>query len=50
MAARRALFVPANITIQQGLYGNKEIKFQYLPGWIELNFQDISDLINTMAN
>ena len=28
----------------KGLYSNKEIKFQYIPGWIELNFQDISDV------
>ena len=26
---------------QQGSYSNKEMKFQYIPGWIELNFQDI---------
>ena len=25
----------------QGSYGKKESKFQYIPGWIELNFQDI---------
>ena len=27
----------------QGSYSNNEIKFQYIPGWIELNFQDFSD-------
>ena len=27
----------------QGSYSNQEIKFQYIPVWIELNFQDISD-------
>ena len=29
--------------IQQGSYSNNEIKFQDIPGWIELNFQDFSD-------
>ena len=24
---------------------NKEIIFQYLPAWIELNFKDISDVV-----
>ena len=27
---------------KQGSYSNKEMRFQYIPGWIELNFQDIS--------
>ena len=32
---------------KQGSYRNKEIKFQYTctPGWIELNFEDISDAV-----
>ena len=29
--------------ISHGSYSNKEIKFQYIPRLIELNFQDISD-------
>ena len=28
-----------------GSYSNKEIKFQYIPGWTELNFQNISDAV-----
>ena len=29
-----------------GLYSNEEIKCQYIPGWIELNLQDISDVVH----
>ena len=29
----------------QSLCNNKEIKFQYIPGWIELNLQDISGAV-----
>ena len=29
---------------EHGSYSN-EIKFQYIPGWIELHFQDISDVV-----
>ena len=29
--------------ILQGSYSNNEIKFQDIPVWIELNFQDFSD-------
>ena len=33
--------------ISQGTYSNnKEMKFQYIPVWIELNFQDISDAVH----
>ena len=28
-----------------GSNSNKEIKFQYLPGWTEQNFQDVSDAV-----
>ena len=31
--------------VRQGPYSNKEIQIQYLPGWIELNCQDISDAV-----
>ena len=31
--------------IIQVSYSNKEIKIQYIPGSIELNFQDISDAV-----
>ena len=31
--------------LMQGSYSNKEIKFQYIPGWVELNFQDISGAV-----
>ena len=27
--------------LNPGLYSNKEMRFQYIPGWIELNFQDM---------
>ena len=30
----------------QGSYSNKEIKFQHIPEWIELNIQDISDTVH----
>ena len=39
------------IHLGKGSYSNKEIVpvyssiFQYVPGWIELNFQDISDVV-----
>ena len=33
----------------QGSYNNEELKFQYIPGWIELNFQDISDVVGPMS-
>ena len=33
------------MTLVQGSYSNNEIKFQYIPGWIELNFQDFSDVV-----
>ena len=29
----------------QGSYNNKENKFQDIPVWVELNFQDISDTV-----
>ena len=29
----------------QGSYSNKEMRFQYIPGWMELNFQDISGAV-----
>ena len=29
----------------QGSYTNKKVKFQYIPEWIQLNFQNISDLV-----
>ena len=29
----------------QGSYSNKEMRFQYIPGWVELNFQDISGAV-----
>ena len=31
--------------IPQGPYSNKKIQFQHIPGWIELNLQDISDAV-----
>ena len=31
------------MTAFQASCSNKEIQFQYIPGWIELNLQDISD-------
>ena len=36
--------------MDQGSYSNKQIKFQYIPGWIELNFQDISDAVSHKRN
>ena len=30
------------VVAMQGSYSNKEMRFQYIPGWVELNFQDIS--------
>ena len=40
----RLVDCPKSCVITQGSYSNKEMKFQYIPGWIELNFQDISFL------
>ena len=34
-----------NTIYQQSSHSNKEIKFKYIPGWIELIFQDISDAV-----
>ena len=31
---------------KQGSYSKKEIKFQYIRGWIEVHFQDISSTRN----
>ena len=37
--------VAATKTTPQGSYSNNEIKFQDIPGWIEVNFQDFSDVV-----
>ena len=36
-------FTVLMIAVKHGSYSNNEIKFQDIPGWIELNFQDFSD-------
>ena len=33
---------PRAMCLHQGSYSNEEIQFQYIPGWVQLNFQDIS--------
>ena len=33
------------LLLQHGSYSIKDEKFQKIPGWIELNFQDISDVV-----
>ena len=33
------------MTANKGSCSNKEIKFQHIPGWIEVNVQDISETV-----
>ena len=35
----------ARLGVPQGSYSNNEIKFKDIPGWIEQNFLDCSDMV-----
>ena len=34
----------------QGSYSNKNKKFQYIPRWLEVHFQDISDEVHKCSD